>query len=810
MPLLTKVGSFAKRITPGVQVITGVGFTPKAIIFWTAGSLAASGTWNGQVAALLGFTAGPANSYCCFAGASDGVATTNTTRRIAAKAISMTYQETLFDEADLQSFDADGFTLNWTAASNGAWGAVVINYMVLGGSDITDAKVMNWTSPTTATNKVVTGVGFKPDLVLHSSICSAGLPTSVNQGYFSFGMMNKHGQQCANSIYTQDGISPSNTSRMQQTDACISGVDTSEANSVEANFVSMDTDGFTVNFSRQQFGASAPQIISLCLKGISSKIGAFNTAAAGTQKVSRVDFPAKSVLMSSMATGPQAGPVSNAVWMLGASDLTSERSAGLYDKDNVTPSQVDSIWQNNASALLIANTGSAPVVNGTGSITAVDSDSFDVTLSGTSSGYEVLYLALGDAGVDTFPNKIGDSSTNDVTATAYSNQRKLDRCQNGNLVSVHQQLGTIQAYFWLSSDDGKTWPALAAPAIAGWSNGSIFIDLDDYIHVVWKQSGTGGGRVGGYLYYMRGTPNAGRTSWTWSAALAVNTDINANYPDIVAFRLGTGWKAFIVDSWCNTAPSNFAEYIEVTITSGGGISASAVGNVNAVSYGLNVHTWPSIDFNHTGDGKTVAGGTPHLYVAWSAGTTGAGKGIRFRKAVYAAGVWTWNTEREIDNTHYSTTDGCIFVCMFDGTRVVIAGAAKTATTYDFVVHDRDAADTTSTLRTLIIGETSGDARVPFYGNFSYDSSGNLHFVGGTYNNNQLIYRKFDRGSNTLLAVSTIESGILPATGPQVTFKRGYSNNRIEWVYTTGNNSPYAVKYDRIIASLGRYVPQVML
>jgi len=388
----------------------------------------------------------------------------------------------------------------------------------------------------------------------------------------------------------------------------------------------------------------------------------------------------------------------------------------------------------------------------------------------------------------------------------------VDRCQNGVLWAFPN----VTATSWrpqYSSDNGATWTQDTAQS--GVTNASVFIDLDDYCHVVWTQSGStgpnGASLNDGDLLYMRGTPNAGRTAWTWSAATVFGSASNGfDYPDVVAHREGTGWAAHIVFSRATSFPSNYVYYSKVAITSAGVITQDTATFISA-NYGINAHTYPTIDFQHTGDGKTVAGGTPHLYVGWTAGTTGAGKGIRFRKAVYSAGAWTWNAEREIDNTRYQQSTVDWLNCIFDGARVLITGLGYTAASArDIILHERDAADTTTTTRTLLAGAAGTDFLST--GSATYDGSANVYLFGrdntggsGTYKIN---YRKWTRATATLGAIVTLD-----ATGPDLPYisaKRGYSNSRIEIIRTDGTTSPYNVVYDSItVEPLRPYVPAMM-
>ena len=387
------------------------------------------------------------------------------------------------------------------------------------------------------------------------------------------------------------------------------------------------------------------------------------------------------------------------------------------------------------------------------------------------------------------PVQITTSPT--ATATAYSNQRKVDRCQNGVLWSTFYDASFVAIVAYYSTDNGATWTAAPGIGLSGSSytaNHSFFIDLDDYAHVVYKDPGNG------YIYYQRGTPNAARTAWTWSAATLIANAAGSDYPDIIAHREGTGWKAHVVHS-LNAATSSVIS-TEVTITSGGAITTGTP--TARWSRVANVNSYPSIDFNHTGDGKTVAGSTPHLYAAWSAGATGAGNGIRFKKATYSGGAWTWGTEREIDSTRYPTNTDSWLTCMFDGTRVIIAGFTSPTGT-GFVI-DRDAADTTTTgASRTITPATFAHATAIWYGSATYDSAGNVYLFGVNTDEasgfRDLVYRVWNRASEVTGSEVVIDTDV--GATPYVTTKRGFSSSKIEFVYTDGTSSPYPVMYDSI-------------
>jgi|GEM_PF-1902928 len=379
-------------------------------------------------------------------------------------------------------------------------------------------------------------------------------------------------------------------------------------------------------------------------------------------------------------------------------------------------------------------------------------------------------------------------TTTAVTGTAYSNQRKIDRCQNGVVWATFwngTSTTTASLEFWFSTDDGATWAedvsgrlGFTGTSTTHTPDSSFFIDLDDYAHLVYRD------RHDDKLYYRRGTPNGACTAWTWASSVAIQGGAAFGDADVVAHREGTGWVAHVAFS-TTFADSRFAFYAPVTTTSGGSSSVGSRVTLGGM-YSPDSPTSPSIDFNHTGDGKTVAGSTPHLYVVWDTGLTGSGKGIRFKKATYTSGpTWTWGTDREIDSGSYAY-EGRISSA-FDGSRCVMVYADSGSTSV-IKVRERDSGDTTTTARTptaLSDGVIAGMS-------VTYDGDGDIHLwaVGTTSDDVKRI--EYDRSAGTWGSWVTVATAT--AAADSLSVKRGYSGSSLEAVWTDGSSSPYDIEY----------------
>jgi hypothetical protein len=270
------VGSFTKVSTTGTQTIPhGLTSTPKALILWTNGN--SDGNFASNFLFAFGITDMWMGSYSVAATSQSGVTTPNASRRLAAKAITIVqWGETLVAEADVSTWGLTDFTLNWTTNTGNT--NYVVHFLAVGGPDVS-SKVINWTMGTATGNKALSGLGFQPSLVVHAhqgyDFTSAPGNSAAN-AHFGLGVMDTAGNQWATNVLSLDktAVGNTDTQRGQQTDGCIYSFNESLTVQKKASFVSMDADGFTVNFTNAASNA-ASQVISLALKGVNAKAGNF-------------------------------------------------------------------------------------------------------------------------------------------------------------------------------------------------------------------------------------------------------------------------------------------------------------------------------------------------------------------------------------------------------------------------------------------------------------------------------------------------------------------------------------------------------
>lgn len=384
MALSAKVGSFAKPVVTGNQAVSGVGFQPNTLIMF-GNYQTADGSATGQARIGLGFSdgtgnevisnqKGPSNFQCI---------------QVSTKNYSLSLGGGQIASSSLSSFGVDGFTNNWTT-SNAV--ATIVNYIALGGSTITNSKVLNNTAATVGGNQVFSGVGFKPDAVIITTMIN----TAAAGGYigYSFSIL---GNTSYSNSYSIAGAGSFIMASAQTNNACLSVDNATDAITAQASLVSLDADGFTLNWSIAN--AAAIKLHILCIKGPNIKVGVLNQPnGAGTQAISGVGFTPKCLLLTSTGRVSSATvqTADKSAIMFGAASGTTERgcisnlSAGTVAGDFIeylSRTKVIQMMDFNSPYSILA---------------AADLNSFDVdgfTLNWTSAdatAREVIYLAIGE------------------------------------------------------------------------------------------------------------------------------------------------------------------------------------------------------------------------------------------------------------------------------------------------------------------------------------------------------------------------------------------------------------------------------
>jgi hypothetical protein len=327
--------------------------------------------------------------------------------------------------------------------------------------------------------------------------------------------------------------------------------------------------------------------------------------------------------------------------------------------------------------------------------------------------------------------------------------RKVIRTSLGVLWALIQDGN--DAELWWSSNGGSSWTQATT---LGSRNGYSLACDDSYLHVTTRNS-TGASSE----RYHQMALSADHTAITATTSTLLGTGSYTEL-DVVAYQFGGYRWAHILRGYQSSDNLTWLAYRDASQHTQG-----TAANQSAVPFDI------AADFHHNGDGVTVQGGTPHLYVAWRRQAT-----ANMVKGSYAAGVWTWGSVRQLAGSGVSSVDAAAF----DGSRfLTLVRASATLTVYE-----RDAADTTTTTRNppAFTASTTAGASL------SYDNLGNIHLFAVDSADGDLKHVEFDRAAGTWGAWATVAAG----TFTDAAALRGYRQNAIDVLYEDASNVYHTV------------------
>ena len=339
MSLLTKVGVVSARTTTGSQAYTGVGFQPEALILF-ASERAATGDSTGIAQVGMGFASASAARAVAFTSRNGGTsaATVDEECRMSASGVVLldTYGA-LELEATVTSLDADGFTLNFSTVSGQA---NQIGYLALGGTDITDVAVGDFTTGTSTGDVDVTGPGFTPTAVLlmHTGVGSALPYTSDTGSTFGFGVGVSASERWASVRQLRTSTIPTEAAVQQRDDAVLLGLTSSNGQDAVADYSGGITGGFRLNFSDAP--AASVRVAYLAIRGAHFCAGLeTQKTSTGTKATTVTGTPGAALLVGAWKTaGSGIDTGIDARSTIGASDGTTQTAVSCGAADGVSPS----------------------------------------------------------------------------------------------------------------------------------------------------------------------------------------------------------------------------------------------------------------------------------------------------------------------------------------------------------------------------------------------------------------------------------------------------------------------------------------
>lgn len=337
------------------------------------------------------------------------------------------------------------------------------------------------------------------------------------------------------------------------------------------------------------------------------------------------------------------------------------------------------------------------------------------------------------------------------------------------------------AKFFKSTNGGATWTYVASDISLLQSSAvpSFFIDGDGYAHVSWLTWNNSPQVV----KYARGTPVAGG-SWSWSyltispaaGRLGVDTDV-------IAFRNGTGWTAWV----CYTVTATGDKVAQISISATGALAVAAT--AHGPTLGGDTYQIGSLEFAHTGDGWTPSA-SPHLFFVTA--HQGSATGLRLHKSTYSAGTWTWQTPVVLDAS--ADVVNTTMTSVFDGTYLMVAYAKNTSTI--FVSEWDGTAAPTARNPPAAPGGTGAVLGL----SLAHDPlTDDIYLAYYDATDGDIRWSKFTRGANTWSAWAIAVTRTASSDDGKVQLVRHPPRDSVDMVYGIGSGTSWQIYSQQLVA-----------
>lgn len=485
MAMLVKKGSFGAEAATGNKAYTGIGFQPKALILW-ATPITSDG-FNIDAVHSFAVMTGPTQRRCISTIADDNVdpSTSHHARRNSNMAITIVQAGSVSGgsikvEADLVSFDADGFTLNYSTVGAGLF--YIIHYLALGGSDITNAYVSNFTMPAATGNYPITGVGFQPDFVLGCTVNTTAVANSTHLHHHLFAFKSPTQRGCA-SVRGRNSISPTQTAVYQRTDKALSVISSTSDVLIEADHVSMDADGFTLNFPT--VGAGGELVPFLALKGGNYFVGSdTQKTSTGTKAKTGIGFtPVGLLFFGTNRAADSTLDLTQAKMSIGGTDGTAEGCTWFSETDNVTTTDANTLT---SSSKVFKHATNPNNVDAECDTQSLDSDGY--TLSWTTAdavAREFIVVAFGSSigytDAATISLKLSPSGTDVYTQTGvFLDSGTLGFKLTPSSTDIRASVDSATARLTLTPSFGEVYTPVGGKLLGAYDGGQNVSSVDAF------------------------------------------------------------------------------------------------------------------------------------------------------------------------------------------------------------------------------------------------------------------------------------------------------------------------------------------
>jgi hypothetical protein len=339
-----KKGTITAPASTGNQSYTGLGFQPTCVIFWATAQTASGYVAGAQFS--IGWLAGNGTGgHAQGIASSDNVSPCDCARNpVNTNCINLinAASGSLLAAAGV-SWDADGFTLNWTNTTSG----YIVHYLAFGPTMISNSYATAIQPRIGTGNQNITGVGFQGDVVF-----AIGAKTLINVADGSASMLHLGAVASATQLgciafRENDGQNPTLPKTLVRTDAVISHMSGGYSQEGLADFGSWGSDGFSLDWTGTAPDSST-HFLCLVMKhatGADIWVGSDTTkTSTGTKAKTGVGFQPKALMLFGQpAAGDNTAPTQNDSGVgIGASDGTTQGFAHYAVKESASPTDTDS------------------------------------------------------------------------------------------------------------------------------------------------------------------------------------------------------------------------------------------------------------------------------------------------------------------------------------------------------------------------------------------------------------------------------------------------------------------------------------
>lgn len=386
MALQVKVGHFISPTTTDSSYgVTGVGFTPKAMLFLPTHltSFTTTSTLDGTFG--LGAMTATEQVYAGY-GSDDAAATSNVDfANTDARCIVVNDgTNTSVEEASFVSMDSDGFTLNYSKAASAQ---KIVSYMAFGGGGV-DVFAGTFDINTGTGTIDVTGLGFQPKIVIVwvSGFTQTNTVATDGDSHFSCGFSTGTVQSAYIASFLEDGQARTDAGRNNSSGGTPMFVEQTSDTGTNGvlSFSAFLSDGFRVN--RSITFANATRACYLAIGGAGmdafASTNVLNTASTTTTLNTETDFFGDAAILlhiDSIST-----TVRDLILSAGFTDGTNHRSLSIMEDDNNANGSPSSNCSN-TSAYLGEFTVTTAAAGNSGNVTAFNNADITLTTASTPS-----------------------------------------------------------------------------------------------------------------------------------------------------------------------------------------------------------------------------------------------------------------------------------------------------------------------------------------------------------------------------------------------------------------------------------------